>query len=408
MLIQFSVENFMSIKSEARLSLVAGPGKEHRETHVMASELNKGVRPIPLLRSTAIYGANAAGKTNLLLALWTMREIVVHSSRELGDLPTTPFRFDSESEARPTTFDVIGIVNQMRFQYGFSATRNIVTEEWLYTWPHGRIQVWFERTSDTEDGVVNCKFGDKLAGDKEVWRRATRPKALLLSTAVSLNSEQLQPVFNWFNRNLHISVFGPWGIDLSVKWCRGDRKTDVVRFLRAADLAIDDVRVVPAESSEQSVADAEAQVRLTHDTKRGRPVELDLGEESHGTQKMFALAAPWRDSLDNGHVMVCDELHGFLHPTLVKFLVERFHDPELNAKGAQLVFTTHETSILSQDILRRDQIWFCERNSRQETNLFPLTDFRPRRGVENLERSYLGGRYGALPYIRPARILSDV
>ena len=408
MLIEFSVENFMSIKNAARLSLVVGPGKEHRETHVMAPELNRGVRPTPLLRSTAIYGANAAGKTNLLLALWTMRQIVVHSARELGELPTTPFRFDAESEARPTTFEVIGIVNRMRFQYGFSATRDIVTEEWLYAWPHGRIQVWFERTSDTEDGIVNCKFGDKLTGDKEVWRRATRPKALLLSTAVTLNSEQLQPVFNWFNRNLHISELGSWGNDFSVKWCRGDRKTDVVRFLRAADLAIDDVRIVLGESSEQGIADAEAQIRLTHDTKHGRTVELDLGEESHGTQKMFALAAPWRDSLDNGHVMVCDELHGFLHPALVRFLVEQFHDPDLNAKGAQLVFTTHETSILNQEILRRDQIWFCERNSRQETNLFPLTDFRPRRGVENLERSYLGGRYGALPYIRPTRIRSDV
>ena len=203
-------------------------------------------------------------------------------------------------------------------------------------------------------------------------------------------------------------MIGPWGNDFSVKWCHGDRKDDVVRFLRAADLAIDDVRVVLGESSEQGVADDEAQVRLTHDTKHGRPVELDLGEESHGTQKMFALAAPWRDSLDNGHIMVCDELHGFLHPALVRFLVEQFHDPELNAKGAQLIFTTHETSILSQDILRRDQVWFCERNSRQETNLFPLTDFRPRQGAENLERSYLGGRYGALPYVRPARIRSNV
>ena len=408
MLIEFSIKNFMSIKNEARFSLVAGPGKEHRETHVMTPELKKGVRRPPLLRSTAIYGANAAGKTNLLLGLWTMRQVVTHSARELGELPITPFRFSSESEARPTTFDVIGVVNGMRFQYGFSATRNIVEEEWLYTWPHGRIQVWFERTSDTKSGIVNCKFGDRLTGDKEVWRRATRAKALLLSTAVTLNSDKLQPIFNWFNKNLHISVIGPWGNDFSVKWCRGDRKDDVVRFLRAADLAIDDVRVVLGESSEQGVADDEAQVRLTHDTKHGRPVELDLGEESHGTQKMFALAAPWRDSLDNGHIMVCDELHGFLHPALVRFLVEQFHDPELNAKGAQLIFTTHETSILSQDILRRDQVWFCERNSRQETNLFPLTDFRPRQGAENLERSYLGGRYGALPYVRPARIRSNV
>ena len=131
--------------------------------------------------------------------------------------------------------------------------------------------MWFERTSDTESGFVNCKFGDRLAGDKEVWRRATRPKALLLSTAVTLNSEKLQPIFNWFKENLHISVLGPWGNDFSVKWCRGDRKDDVVRFLRAADLAIDDVRVVLGESSEQGVADAEAQIRLTHATTPGQP-----------------------------------------------------------------------------------------------------------------------------------------
>ena len=148
------------------------------------------------------------------------------------------------------------------------------------------------------------------------------------------------------------------------------------------------------------------QVQVSHDTSRGEPTELDLDEESDGTQKMFALAAPWLDTLANGHVIVFDELHDNLHPALVRFLVDRFHDPEVSAKGAQLVFTTHDTSILNQDVFRRDQIWFCERNSRQETQVFPLTDFRPRRGVENLERSYLAGRYGALPYIRAANARS--
>ena len=406
MLIEFSVENFMSIKDEVRLSLAAGPGKEHRETHVMTPELNKGVRSNPLVRSAVIYGANAAGKTNLVFALRSMRRIVVTSALELGELPIWPFRFDADSEARPTTFEVVGIVNRMRFQYGFSATPGIVTAEWLYTWPRGRVQFWFERTGDAEDGTVHCKFGDKLTGDKEIWRRATRPEALLLSTAVTLNSEQLRPVFDWFRRNLQIVGVGGWGNEFSVRWCRGNRKAEVVRFLRAADLAIDDVRVVLDESSDEEDADADAQVRLTHGTKLGRPVELNFDDESHGTQRIFALAAPWRDALDNGHVMLFDELHDSLHPALVRFLVDQFHDPELNAKGAQLVFTTHETSILNQRVLRRDQVWFCERNSRQETNLFPLTDFHPRRGVENLERSYLGGRYGALPYLRPARIRS--
>ena len=419
MLVEFSVENFRSIKDEVRLSLVAGPGKEHRETHLVTPELNEGVRSVPLVRSAAIYGANAAGKTNLVRALQAMEHIVAHSGRGLEDLPVAPFQFNSESKERPTTFEVIAIANRMRFQYGFSTRRDLVTEEWLYAWPRGRIQFWFERSTDPETGTVGCKFGDKLAGDKEVWRRATRPNALLLSTAVTLNSEQLKPISDWFRENVHIAGVGGWINFFTVEWCNGNQKAEIVKFLRSADLAIGDVRVILEDFSpellpedlpselKQHVQENKSgakfpEVRVSHDTGGGRPVELDLDEESDGTQKMFALAAPWLDTLANGHVIVFDELHDNLHPALVRFLVDRFHDPEANTKGAQLVFTTHDTSILNQDVFRRDQVWFCERNSRHETRVFPLTDFRPRRGVENLERSYLSGRYGALPYIRPA------
>ena len=302
-------------------------------------------------------------------------------------------------------------------QYGFSATRKLVTDEWLYAWPRGRIQLWFERTTERETGAVRCKFGDKLAGDKEAWRRATRPNALLLSTAVTLNSEQSRPVFGWFRDNLHIAALGGWANTFSVEWCGGDRKAEIVRFLRETDLAIDDLRVGHEDFSPETIPDdlpaelrqhlrgmfsgtRSAHVHVRHNVNHDRSAELELEEESDGTQKMFALAAPWLDTLDNGHVIVFDELHDNLHPALVRFLVERFHDPEANARGAQLVFTTHDTSILNQDVFRRDQIWFCERGSRLETRVVPLTDFRPRRGVENLERSYLAGRYGALPYIR--------
>ena len=130
------------------------------------------------------------------------------------------------------------------------------------------------------------------------------------------------------------------------------------------------------------------------------PEELDLDDESDGTQKMFALAGPWLDSLAKGNVIVFDELHDNLHPALVRFLVNRFHDPKTNPSGAQLVFTTHDTSVLDRHLFRTDQIWFCERDDRLETSLFPLSDFRPRRGVENLERAYLAGRFGGVPYIR--------
>ena len=425
MLIEFSVANFRSIKDEVRLSLVAGPGKELRETHVMTPELNEGVRSIPLLRSAAVYGANAAGKTNLLQALQAMRHMVARSSRDLGELPVTPFRFDSDNEARPTTFEVMCFAGGVRYQYGFSANRTAVTREWLYAWPRGRTQLWFERHgARTEDG--SFKFGDRLSGDREVWRRATRPDALFLSTAVALNSVQLRPVFDWFTGNLHVAGVGGWANVFSLEYCRDDRKAGLLEFLRTADLAISGLRVVEQEFSPEMIPDdmppalkeemkkklsgaRMVDLRLRHDTADGQPVELELDEESDGTQKVFALAGPWLDTLENGHVIIFDELHDNLHPSLVRFLVERFHDPNVNAKGAQLVFSTHDTSILNQDVFRRDQIWFCERNARQETELFPLSDFRPRKGVENLERSYLSGRYGAVPHFRHLRsIQTDI
>ena len=422
MLIDFSVSNFRSIRDQARLSLVAGAGKERRETNVIEPHLNGGVRATPLLRSAAIYGANAAGKTNLLRAFQAMRHIVARSSRDLDELPVTPFRFDPGCEARPTTFEVMCIAKGVRYQYGFSATREAVLGEWLHAWPRGRAQLWFERL-DPGAGEDGFRFGGNLSGDRIVWRRATRPNALFLSTAVALNSAQLRPVFDWFTDVLHFAGIGGWSNAFSVEWCSGDRKARIVEFMRAADLAISDLRVTEEDFSpevipdevppmmkrvlrdaiEQEFAGAKlVNVKMMHDTGNHRPVALELAEESDGTQKTFALAGPWLDTLEAGGVIVFDELHDNLHPMLVRFLVERFHDPQVNTSGAQLVFSTHDASILDREVFRRDQVWFCERDARQGTRLFPLTDFRHRKALDNLERSYLGGRYGGLPRIRPA------
>lgn len=411
MLIEFSVENFRSIRHEARLSLVAGPAKERSETHLVVPSLKKkGGTPRPLVRSAAIYGANAAGKSNLLRALAVMQGMVLNSSRDAGPIPVTPFLFDSTSREEPTTFEVVFVAGGVRYQYGFSANTESVKEEWLYAWPSGRVQHWIQRSHGT------WKLGDRLTGDREVWRRATRPDALYLSTAASLNSEQLKPVFDWFRETLHI--VNHWHPVFSLNLLREEGKSGIVRFLQEADLAISDLRMVgkefrpdmlpdeiPGKMREQIISEFVGEkipeLWLNHDTGRDNAHELNFDDESDGTRKVFALAGPWLDTLRNGHVLVVDELHDNLHPAIVRFLVQRFHNPEVNAGNAQLVFSTHDTSILSQDIFRRDQIWFCERNRLQETELFPLTDFAPRKGVENLERAYLAGRYGALPYITP-------
>ena len=404
MLIQFSVANYRSIKDEAVLSLVAGPGREHRERNVRVPVMQGNVRTVPLLRSAAIYGANAAGKTNLIRALDAMRDIVVGSSENDAELPVTPFLLNAEHNGQPTRFEVACIADGVRYQYGFSATQDVVVGEWLYAWPRGRPQLWFKRHR-AENGAPTFEFGGKLLGDREVWRRATRDNALFLSTAAKLNSPRLSPLRDWFKTRLHVAGIGGWSRSYSAQCAQGERKAVVVRFLQEADLAVSDLRVVEREDeflSEMALlGERDHDVRLVHQDPAGRSIELGLDEESDGTQKMFALAGPWIDVLENGLVVVVDELHDNLHPMLVRYLVERFHDAALDS-DAQLVFSTHDTSILNQDVFRRDQIWFCERNAHHETELVPLSDFRPRKGIENLERGYLAGRYGAVPFIRSA------
>ncbi len=412
MLMEFSVANYKSIKEEACLSMVAGTGKEHWETHLFSTKLAAKKRPATLVRSAAIFGANAAGKSNFIEALAAMKNIVTKSNQGLEKIPTTPFKFDPEFESQGTTFEVKCIVDDVKYQYGFKATYDEVVEEWLFAWPLGRVQLWFER-----DGP-EWSFGDKLVGDKEVWRRATRPNALFLSTAVSLNSKQLEPLYNWFRKTLQF--VGPTGLTnrFLIECCKDNKKVEIIEFLRSADLAITDIQIeekkfvpelfppdMPLSLKEELTRDFQSKtlvnLQFQHETGHGRPTNLDFEEESEGTQKFFALAGPWLDTLNSGYVAIVDELDNSLHPALVAFLVGRFHDPELNTKGAQLIFSTHDATILSQNRFRRDQIWFCERNSHQETLLYPLTDFKPRKDLENLEQSYLSGRYGALPYLQP-------
>ena len=421
MLVEFALANFRSIKEEMRLSLVAGPDKRLADSNVAVKELAPGVRPIRLLRSAAIYGANASGKTNLLRGLKAMHDIVLGSSGNLDELPVTPFRFDPACQTRPSRFEVVCIADNVRYQYGFSATRHTVIDEWLYAWPRDRMQVWFERSRGVAPGTSGWTLGGKLTGDRQVWRRATRPQALFLSTAVALNSTQLLPLFNWFRERL-IMVVGYRGVNpaYSMKYCDEHDRSDIIDFLAASDLAVDDIRIVQKGVSPDTAAenisstDAEggarksdaataADVFVQHKPDGGEAAGLDISDESDGTQKMFALAGPWVDSLARGNVIVLDELHDNLHPGLVRFLVAQFHDPAASRCGAQLVFSTHDTSILAQDLLRRDQIWLCSRDERLETSVFPVSDFRMRHSDEDLERAYRTGRFGALPYVRRSR-----
>ncbi len=423
MLIEFSVTNYRSFRDRQEFSLVKAKGDELLNTNtIQVDEPSK----ISLLRSAVIYGPNAGGKSNFLLALQVMKKIVLESATALqhGDnLPVVPFRLDPAARKSPSEFEVTFLVDGVRYQYGFAATDKRIHEEWLLAYPRGRPQHWLGRRWDESARSYAWELGNRLIGEKQLWKGSTRENALFLSTAVQLNSEQLKPVYDWFRRTLHTANIASWGPDFSASLCEEDAagKSRVIDFLRAADLGIQDVVVEKKPFDTDDLPDDMPdsmkkeignrlkgkqflEIRTSHKDIEGRVENFAFEDESGGTQKLFALAGPWIHGFDNGFVLCIDELHDNLHPHLVQFLVKLFHSDETNPKNAQLVFTTHETSILNQKVFRRDQVWFCEKAEDHATRLYPLTDFSPRKRRENLELAYLAGRYGALPYVRSLRL----
>ncbi len=414
MLVEFRAKNFRSIKEEIVLSLTASKHKELEKNCFESASLK-------LLKSSAIYGPNASGKSNILKALSAMKKIVLLSASKFTEgthIPLTPFLFSSQYIDKPTEFEITFIRKGIRYQFGFVADKKRVYEEWLFVFETNRAQTWYTREYIPEKDDYAWYFGSKFKGEKNLWKNSTRSNALFLSTAVQLNSEQLKPVFNWFLNKLQIvGVFG-WSPEFTIDLLQKDKYKDkIIRFLKIADFDIEDVNVkfddfspdklpkdLPLELKEKMIEEFGGkkiieEFNTVHLNDEGEKVLLDFNEESDGTQKFFSILGPCLDTLDNGNVLFVDELNDNLHPLLVEFIVKLFHNEKMNRKGAQIIFTTHETSILSQSIFRRDQVWFCEKE-KQATKLYSLLEFKPRKGVEDIEKGYLSGRYGALPYIK--------
>ncbi|OGT38392.1 MAG: hypothetical protein A3F12_07760 [Gammaproteobacteria bacterium RIFCSPHIGHO2_12_FULL_38_14] len=411
MLIEFHVTNYRSIRDTQTLSMVASTDNAHLE----ASCVETAILAVPkVLRSAILYGPNASGKSNLISALGFMRSMVETSAvavREGQSLNVTSFRFDSITSNAPSEFEVTFLENGVRYQYGFSLTSTRVTREWLLVYVERKAQRWFEREYDEKQDQYNWYFGSHLTGgnQRQVWKDSTRSNALFLSTAVNLNSDQLRPIFNWFvNKLIVIS-----GNQLFSELLTMSRVTDsvfksqLIQFLRAADLGITDVMPEMKKGrkfnvhlgTEPAVENQEVDIPSATFLHQGKDkaIAFEFKDQSHGTQRLFSYAAPVLDALENGKTLVVDELDSSLHAKMVRFLVNLMHDVELNKNNAQLIFTSHNTSLLDTDLFRRDQIWFIEKDNESASQLYPLTDFSPRKG-EALEKGYLIGRYGALPF----------
>lgn len=422
MLIEFRFRNFLSFRDECVFSMVASKackgGPLVVDSVVSVEQFGKR----QLLRSAAVYGANASGKSNLVKA-FRFVGLIMQRAPELGtgSLPVVPFLLDDGSSQEPTEFELTFIAEGVRYRYGFVVDKKKVHEEWLYAYPKGQAQKWFVRSLSSE-GQPEWDWGTQLKGEKQRLADLTRPDALFLSVAVRFNQEQLQPVYDWLTKRLAVVLSHSFPEDFTLERLDEDNEfsSQVTAFLGMADLGISGVdvekrRIEPGSKEEkimnylkpmleEELAGREIDLleqkrpSFRHRGATGVDVRLPYDLESEGTKRVFALAVALIDSLADGLVLVVDELDSSLHPLLVWRLIELFHNAEVNTNNAQLIFNTHDTTLLSPDLFRRDQIWFTEKDSDGASTLYSLLDFKPRKG-EALGKGYLQGRYGAVPVL---------
>lgn len=419
MLIEFSVTNYRSILERQTLNMAASAYNELEVLNTFVPAQEDGVPR--LLRSTVLYGPNASGKSTLIQALQFVEGQVLNSQKEsqAGDaIDVVPFKLTAASRAADSEFEVTFVEQGIRYEYGFRCNGVRFAEEWLIAYPLGRAQKWFHRVFDAETNKDAYKFSTSFLGGRKrnMWATQTRPNALFFSTAIQLNNEQLKPAFDWFKLRLRVfdTVRG-FSPSYTMQRCsKDDDRKRVVEFMNSADLSIADIQLkestfsadtlpkeMPAAIRDEFMKDMAGRkfvepLFFHKDVNTAETVEFGESEESDGTRALFAFAGPWLDVIENERVLVVDELDTSLHPLLVHHLVRRLHN---EGTKAQLIFTTHDTTLLSQKLLRRDQVWFMEKDEKNATRLYPLSDFSPRDN-EAIERGYLNGRYGGIPFLK--------
>ncbi|MGH3833834.1 MAG: AAA family ATPase [Pseudonocardiaceae bacterium] len=405
MLLDFRVANVLSFCGEQHLSFVATELNDGSARPTGIRERGKEILAVPVL---GLYGANASGKTNVLAALRQMRAAVLGSLRWFSDpapVRRVAFALDPTLRAEPSFYEIeIVLTDGVRYTYGFEINDDRVRGEWLHAYPKGRKQIWFDREDDKIDFP-----GEGMRGEKLELARRTRPDALFLSVAAQFNHEQLLPVFNWFRDNLWL---------ISPETDKGQRegftrdrvlrdsefRERIARVLQVADLGI---------TGFDEKALARGEIHLLHRAGT-REIMLDFGAESLGTRTWFGLVGALIAAFDAGTTVLVDELDSSLHPAMSAEVVHMFSDPEANPRGAQMLFTTHDVTLLhtlpgDDRLLDRDTVWLAEKDAEGATELYPLTGLQPppRKG-DNLFRRYLLGNYGGVPRVSSGAVAREV
>ncbi len=423
--------NYLSFKDKVTLSMVAADIEELQENRIQTDDPEWHI-----LKSAAIYGANASGKSNLIKAMAFMKRFVLNSSRETqyGDyIIKERFKFSTETENKPSSFEISFISGAIRYTYGFDVDNSRVHREWLYSYPDDEETILFNREQDNIE-IVNFEEGKGLE-DK------TRSNALFLSVAAQFNGKIAKNIFDWFAIFKFITGLDdedtlPYTLD---QLDDATRKDIILDLLNWADLQIKEVRKIDFEamlsdvSSELSklsskitdeipnlsnemtkehkkLIEAHKQVKIKHkhalnmftyhalydaDNNEVGTEEMPLLSESEGTRKILSLAGLIVDTLLDGKILVIDEMDARLHPNITSYIVKLFNR---NKTNAQLIIATHDTNLLNNRLYRRDQVWFTEKDRYGATALYSLAEFKLT-GDESYEKDYRSGRYGAIPFI---------
>jgi hypothetical protein len=415
MLIQFTVGNFKSFKDKATLSLEA-THDEWREDDNVAQRWGKR-----LVKAAAIYGPNAGGKSNFLVAMDRFRELIKESSKDTqkGEpIPVTPFRLHSTTEKAPSFFEAVFMQKGTRYRYGFETTQKEILSEWLFSQADSTRETrLFTREKDQIDQTVSFKEGKGL-------EKRTRSNALFLSVAAQFNGKIAGECLNWMNQFRNVSGLDDAGyMNFTAKLLSDPEYGPLIRELvKQADVGIENLeredipldkltkmipKGMPEEFRESILRTAPAGVftvktfhkRFNAHDKPAGIVEFNLkADESAGTQKFVAMTGPFLHTLREGSVLFVDELEARLHPLLTKALVGLFNS-SANRKNAQLIFATHDEDLLDPQRIRRDQVWFVEKNGFGSSRLYCLDEIKGVRKETKLAKEYLLGQFGGVPRI---------
>ena len=422
MLLQFSVENYLSFKEQAVLSLIPAADKEHLNNITSRGDF-KGLNTI------AIYGANASGKSNLFKAVTVALNMIRNSANTQVDqlLPVVPFKLDDESKDKPSAFEFQFIADDgKKYIYGFSAFPDRIVEEYLYCYNTNRPTKVFDRTE-----TDSYTFSSTTKKELDPIVRFTTKNRLFISSATLLNAESTRRAYEWLSKGIdtYMNVQELEGHAFAYyKADYGNNSKANIEFtkelFKAADISISDISYnyhkfselapdvpnikinnEPVFSEDTVMHEVKTEHIVTDENGDVKRYSLSLAEESLGTTMLFFYGPFIKETLDKGKVLFIDEIDKSLHPFIVSYLISLFSSSR--NKGAQLIVTTHDTSQLSLERFRRDQIYFTEKNPRTgASDLYSLDDFKkPVRKDENIRKKYLQGRYGAIPYVHAEDLL---